>query len=342
MPEIQAIVANFPVGSFESYTPVEVGLIHKTYRVETNTGTFCLQGLHPKLATDEILADYKVVTGFLAERDFPAPRLVETSTGAAAWDDEDETRWRMTTWLSGKTYNAIQSEDMAVSAASMLGRFHAVMDELDYTFQTKHPLHQTRYHLECMQKAAEKYQASPWFEKVKGMIEEVEEVLPSLLLPTLPQRVVHGDPKISNILFDDDLQACAVIDLDTCCRHSVLVDLGDAVRSWCREGSEDEEKELALPWFAAMMKGYAQGGLRLTAEELAWLPKAGRLITLELSARFLADTLEDSYFGWDQSRYSSRREHNFARAKGMIHLARDMQTHQGRIEEIVAEYFTPV
>jgi hypothetical protein len=39
-------------------------------------------------------------------------------------------------------------------------------------------------------------------------------------------------------------------------------------------------------------------------------------VALELCARFSADALRESYFGWDPTRYASRGEHNLARARG--------------------------
>ena len=43
--------------------------------------------------------------------------------------------------------------------------------------------------------------------------------------------------------------AVGMIDLDTCNRHTLLVDLGDAIRSWCRNGYEDEVQQFHLDRF---------------------------------------------------------------------------------------------
>ena len=39
-------------------------------------------------------------------------------------------------------------------------------------------------------------------------------------------------------------------------------------------------------------------------------------ISLELAARFAADALFESYFGWDPARFPGRGEHNLVRARG--------------------------
>lgn len=40
-----------------------------------------------------------------------------------------------------------------------------------------------------------------------------------------------------------------------------------------------------------------------------------RAVALELAARFMIDVVEGTYFGWDNTRYKSRRENNLVRAE---------------------------
>ena len=44
-------------------------------------------------------------------------------------------------------------------------------------------------------------------------------------------------------------------------------------------------------------------------------------VCVELAARFCVDIFDDRYFGWDASRYPSRRAHNEVRARGQLALA---------------------
>lgn len=328
------------IGQVTALTPISIGLIHKTFCVTTDKGRFSLQGLHPKLASDGILADYERVLTHLQKHQFPAPRLCLTSEGKSFIEDAEGTRWRMTTWLPGRSTSTVTSDQMVREAAALLGRFHLVMADIDYTFQSTHPLHDTAHHLKRLQEAKEAHAASEWMPKIAHMIEEVEATLPALVLPSgLPRRVVHGDPKISNILFDEEDRGVGVIDLDTCTRHSVLVDLGDAVRSWCRDGTEDIHKPFSIERFQALMEGYASSVPQLDEAELSRLAQAGRLITLELTARFLTDTLEQSYFAWDDEKYPTRAAHNLARSQSMLALAGEMQAATSQLEEIVAQTF---
>ena len=59
------------------------------------------------------------------------------------------------------------------------------------------------------------------------------------------------------------------------------------------------------------------------------------VIALELSARFCADVFQDSYFGWDSTRYASRRAHNLVRAQSQVSLAESARGLRGEMEALV-------
>ena len=339
MSVVDGILGHYDLGEVRAHQRIHSGLMHATYIVDAAAGRHVLQRLHPKLSTVEILADYEAVTHHLAARRFSAPCLVHTRDAQRVVVDGDGRWWRLATWVPGETKNKVNSVIEAEQGARALGRFHRAMADIDHVFGSQHPLHDTQSHLNALIAA----EGVPEYAQHRGSVsEEIDRVLrllPTLMLSDdLPQRVVHGDPKISNILFRGD-EAIGLIDLDTCNRHTVLVDLGDAVRSWCRDGSEDERQRFHLDRFEAMLRGYAAEGLPLTADEVSHLGGAGRLITLELASRFARDVLEDEYFAFDAARYPDRRAHNQARTRSMLYLADDMLAHQGAIESLVAQNF---
>lgn len=342
MEELTPILQAFSIEEVQQIQPIVVGLIHQTYKVTSSKGTYSLQGLHPKLATDGIMADYEVVNRALQERKIPAPQLVFTTSKKSFFEDATGKRWRLTTWLEGRCVEAPQNLTMVRSAAALVGQFHAKMSDLKYDFQSTHPLHKTAYHLQRLQEASEAHQDTEFWGDIKEIASQVPKAIEPLLLPAeLPRGVVHGDPKISNVLFDQADQAIALIDLDTCNRHSVLVDVGDAVRSWCREGGEDQMRPFSLDRYKALIEGYASAYPNLSQAEREHLPHAGRLITLELTSRFLTDYLEDAYFGWDSQKYPSRRAHNLARAQSMWALAKEMEEQVDAMTQIVEAAFAP-
>ena len=83
--------------------------------------------------------------------------------------------------------------------------------------------------------------------------------------------------------------------------------------------------------FRASAAGYLSQQT-LTAEERDALPAGIERICLELSARFAADALHESYFGWDSNTAATRGEHNLLRALGQFSLARSVKSQQREIE----------
>ena len=337
--ELNSIIENFELEDVEEFEVIQSGLMHSTYKVHTADATYILQRLHHKLSTQEILDDYVKVTGHLNQKGFLAPRIYPTKYGAYVFVDHEDRWWRLTSCLPGETYERVSSVELANEGAKILGQFHQGMDDFSHAFKSTHPLHDTEGHLSGLRAALKDPAYEQYWALVADVSDEIDKLMVTVKLPDdLPQRVVHGDPKISNVMFSGT-SALGMIDLDTCNRHTVLVDLGDAIRSWCRDGYEDEVQRFHLDRFEGILQGYADSGASLNADEIASLWKAGPMITLELASRFARDVLEDSYFAFDAEQYSSRRAHNMARMKSMLFLAKDMISQRESMQSIINKYF---
>lgn len=326
------VLKTYSIGNVQSVKAVTAGLVHETFAVKTDQGQYIIQKLHPVLASKAIGEDFFAVTEFLRSQKFLSPVCVRTKTGKVLSIVNKEV-WRMQTMLPGRTIHVVQDLAMAREAGEIYARFHKVMDRIDHRFKSKKILHET-------EKVYEKFEEVVEVDEVEEVAKEIAFIrreLPKLFLPNdLPLRVIHGDPKISNILFDNKGKAKAIIDLDTCNRRPLLVELGDAFRSWCGGAEDDPKNTFSLPRFRAAWKGYEAGAQGfITARERKLVPKAIGTITLELAARFLTDYFTDNYFGWDSKRYSSRRAHNLARAHGQIAEFLDYQKKLPEIKKII-------
>ena len=339
MSDVQEIIENYRLGNLNSVEKISSGLMHQTHRIRASSGTYFLQCLHPKLSSREILDDYVRVTQHLYKKGFEAPRIVKTEDERFLVCDQSERMWRLTSAVRGKTFEKVTSCELALEGACMLGRFHVGMADFPHAFESNHPLHDTDGHLAKLKRVLdEQSKADDSFGVHKASV-EIFSLIEEVRLPEdLPIRVVHGDPKISNIMFEGS-KSVGMIDLDTCNRHSILVDLGDAVRSWCRDGYEDEYQNFHLDRFDSIVKGYIRSGFRLTPEEVHNIWRSGPLITLELASRFARDVIEDEYFAFDGGKYESRKAHNAARMNSMLHLARDMMSKRTSMESIVESNF---
>jgi Ser/Thr protein kinase RdoA (MazF antagonist) len=154
---------------------------------------------------------------------------------------------------------------------------------------------------------------------------------------------VHGDPKISNLLFEHDSdRALCLIDLDTLAHMPVALELGDALRSWCNPATEDAASaRFVRAFFEAAIEGYADAAQGLLApEEWRAIPRGALTITVELAARFCADALRESYFGWNRARYESASAHNQARVHGQLKLAAGIRAELAELEDKTAAAFS--
>jgi len=72
-----------------------------------------------------------------------------------------------------------------------------------------------------------------------------------------------------------------------------------------------------MRFFEASARGFFEGyEVSLSKSERRSLVTATERLTLELCARYVTDALEECYFGWDDSSFAGRGEHNAVRAAG--------------------------
>ncbi len=318
----QIIEQNYEIGAVLSIDRIGSGLIHETYKFNTNQSCFVFQKLHPKLSSPGISHDFEAVTEYLHARGVACARLIKTKNGLRVFEC-DGSAWRMQTCIEGMVFNKVENEQVAYEAGSALARFHNALSDFKEPFESNFILHDTHKELVALSKAFTNAPKELIKDEIMEMVQFLLMKTPEFYLPQdLPIWVIHGDPKISNIIFYQD-KARVMIDLDTCMRGSVLLDLGDALRDWCAVG-EKYNLRFSKELYNNALDGYKKHN-QLSGCEMALVPQAVQLITLELASRFLADYFLDSYFAWDSTRYSSRRAHNLARARGQIRLFEDMQ-----------------
>jgi Ser/Thr protein kinase RdoA (MazF antagonist) len=324
--------------------PLAGGLIHHTFAVVDLSGEYILQRVHPLFAPavhDNIAA----VTDHLRRRDVPAPRLLLSASGRPWADLGPEGIWRVMTRLPGVSFDTVQTNTQAHAAGAAVARFHAALADLDYTFKVVRPTHDTPAHLRTLYAALGEHTSHRLHAEVAALAAEVFTAHDSLPpLGDVPLRVGHGDLKFNNLLFAgtgprDQVVTTGIIDLDTVARIPLHRELGDAWRSWCNRGGEDQTAaSFDLDVFAASLAGYlAALPEPPTVAERRALVHGVEWISLELTARFAADALRECYFGWDRGRYPAAGEHNLVRARGQWALHRaTLATRPARAELLLS------
>lgn len=315
------------------------GLINLTCLVTAEDGSrTVLQRLHP-VFDPAVNLNLEAVTAALAARGLATPRLLRTRDGAA-WVTRKASHWRLLTHVAATSVDAVADAGRAREAGRLLASFHAAL--ADWTTPLPHqrpPVHEPARHFAALRAAQRTHADHRLATEIAALAEQVAALFATLpALPVAPLRLVHGDPKISNLLFDEEGRGRCLVDLDTLAHAPLCFELGDAFRSWCNPGAEDAAApafDAAL--FEAALAGYASRGRAfMTAEERAAVVPATAAVCLELAARFAADALEERYFGWAPARWATRGDHNLARARNQLGVASDLLRQRAALERDAA------
>ncbi len=331
------------------------GHINRTYVATSNAGKrLVVQRLNPAIFQPEVNDDLEAITDHLAAQGILTPRLVRTRQGApwvketgidtSASSPESSPKasvWRALTHIDGETVDAADSPERCAAAGRLLGVFHHALGNCAFVLRHRRlGIHDTPKHLAALRRALQAHRDHRAFTQIAPLGKAILAAAEELELPTsLPERLVHGDPKITNILFDRNTgEARCLVDLDTLARMPLALELGDALRSWCAPRGEEEPDPIDVARFEATLQAYATSAppaAWLGADEWRAIVPATETIALELAARFATDALDERYFGWDATRFPSASAHNQRRAKAQLALARSIRHQRDALQAIV-------
>ena len=315
----------------------DAGLINRTWLVGEPPEAV-LQWVNP-IFKPSVHLDIEAITARLAERGMPTPRLLRLPDGTL-WVEDEGACWRLMTFIPGRTLHRLDGPARAAAAGRLVGRFHAATAGWSYEFQHRRPgAHDTLAHMATLRSALEAADGHPLAEPVRALGAEIlrtwERRDGDL---DQPERVCHGDLKVSNLRFDQDgSEALCLLDLDTLAALPLSVEMGDAWRSWCNPAGEDqpEASRFDLSLFEASARAWLAEVGPLSALERDSLVPGVERICLELSARFCADAVRNCYFREDRQRHPQPGAHNLRRARSQHQLARSARDQRGPASAIV-------
>lgn len=337
--EIEAILKCYfeDISNIEN-SKIEAGHINKTFLVKAGEEKYILQKVNnavfPNL--DAIAHNHIKINELLDKNHCSLKTAALKRTLQDNYFDEVEGCWRMVEFLEGAvTHLKAPNEEFATKAAKALGKFYkAVNSDVDLN-DIQDPLPgfiNFESRIDAFKKSLENApehlldDAKDEIEFAKSQLSLLNHWNEMMKQNQLPKRIIHADPKISNILFDEKGEVITVIDLDTVMLSTILYDFGDMVRSYTNLTDEDDANaeqcfspslyDAVKDGFLSEMKDY------LEPIEVENLDYAGQCVVYVQGIRFLTDYLNGSVY------YSTHYEkHNLDRTKNQFQLLKELQNY---------------
>jgi len=230
------------------------------------------------------------------------PQLVPTSAGKPFIMTETGDVWRAFTYRSGQILRSAQPLATLASAGALYGRFSSQTADLGgppliESSPGFHSLERVHDQLVTDLEQAEPGLASavqPHMGRIDELCRKVAALAAADGLGESPDRVVHNDTKLSNVLFDRDHgRATAVLDLDLAMMGPCWHDVGDLVRSACWHGPDSRgEPAFSVELFDAVAGAFAESAAESVIDaEIVTYAVAGARLSLELGLRYMNDHL---------------------------------------------------
>lgn len=325
-------------------TPLGNGLINDTYLVTTPSSPIVLQRINRTVfpAPEKIMANLAMLNRHLAQKTSASvklqiPEILKTRDNESLYQDENGDYWRALSFIADtESIETINTISEAEQAGFALGHFHRLLSDLDPlllhdTLPGFHiaPGYLKHYHRVLLQSDQPKNRYCADFISRFGFIAEDLEAAKQQGLLSL--RVIHGDPKLNNFLFNKHThKIVSLIDLDTVKPGLVHYDIGDCVRSCCYSSDPDR---FDLDICAVLLKSYlTEADAFFTEHDYHYLYPAIRLIPFELGIRFYTDYLEGNrYFKVTEP------EQNLQRAISQFRLCESIMAQETAIKRLVSQ-----
>lgn len=295
------------------------GNINDTYLVDDGQQKIVLQRISSTVfpRPEEVAANFAVLTDHIARASqssaisFLCAQPILTGNEALVhWDDEGNC-WRAQSYVEHvPVEQAWFSRDAALQLGSALAHFHLLTADLNIErlYDPLPGFHITPVYLNQFDQTHAQWRGTVTAELnhcfhfvnscriIAGRLEDARRK------GLIQRRTVHGDPKLDNIIFDEQGRAIGMFDLDTAGPGLIHNDLGDCLRSCCNRAGESpehyEQVRFDLNICEAVLEGYLQvAGATLSQWDTYFIYDSILVISFELGIRFLTDHLRgDVYF----------------------------------------------
>jgi len=338
--------------------PYGAGNINDTFLISINKPEgehFILQRINQRVFPhpEQIMANLSVLNKHLLakmgqqKRRWEIVKVIPTINGEDYFLDKEGNFWRALTFIKGAhTYASVRNTHHAYEAGFALGTFQRLISDLNpqKLYDTLPGFHSMPDYLTHYDEVVEGCHL-PVTKTISYAMEEIKRCRSWALRldeaykkKVLIERPIHGDPKIDNIMIDDQTgRAVSIIDLDTVKPGLVQFDIGDCLRSSCNPLGEEtdrfEKVNFDLNLCRAILKGYLpEVAAFYTPADYAYLYDGLRILTFEMALRFFTDYLEGNvYF---KIHYP---DHNLNRALVQFKLLASVERREKEIRQLIQE-----
>lgn len=287
-----------------------------------------------------------------ADRIWQMPKIIQTMEGEDSFRDEDGSCWRVITKIaSAHAFDSAQGPEHAKECGSVLAHFHDLVSDLPLE-KIHNPLpgfHVTPRYLAkydatvATESGQRLLNASMEAKRLAQVIEDRRAFVPVLQdaidSGLLTPRIMHGDPKVNNIMMDEYTgKGTAIIDLDTVSPGLVQYDFGDAIRSICNPAGEEEPNLNKVVFDMDLCEAFIKGYLPfardfLTDADRHYLFDSTRLLAFELGLRFFQDYLAGNVYFKTRSP-----EQNLNRARVQFRLCESIESRERMIRKALERF----
>ena len=340
MPPKEILDAYKNLGIVQEINNINIGLINKTWLIKTRDQEYILQEVSP-IFDVTIHDDAWAVCSFIAPQGLTVPKLISTDDNKLYYNLDNKI-FRALKYINGQSYHKIINLTMAEQSGLILGKFHKALLNFNYNYRSqRRQAGDFVFHANNLKQAIQEQNHHEYYARAYNLATNMINNMHNLIQnQTVTSRHIHGDPKISNILFDNNYHALALVDFDTLNKGGWSLEIADALRSWCNPNQEDileahvdlEIAKNALAGYGEIMKGL------WSAQERVELINNMQAITLCLAMRYLTDVFYEKYWAYDTARFVRPADHNILRAQAMYNLYEDFVSKKSEIANLINKY----
>ncbi len=308
---------------------IDSGLINKTYVIEHLTNgkksKFILQclsnifesyervNMNHILITDHMKNKIKRKYFKSEKQRWELPFLIKCNSNNLFILSFSSDKWRAMEYIDDSvSFDILEDKKMAYQTGIGLAKFHSICSDIDLKKleNTIKDFHNTKHYIAQFKSMIRDYNFLKLDDKTNKRVQKlifslskhmlyVEYLLESLKGKSIQLSLIHGDPKLSNFLFDIKYKyVVSLIDLDTVSSGYLLTDLADCIRSICNNAGEDPDNIDNVYFDINCCRYFLNGYFSTTNQKACFyfglLPEFIYMIIIELTIRFLTDFLQSN------------------------------------------------